>query len=51
MNFLKYDQHQDIIKCKCSECGKTWNKGEQEDNETICLRCEHLSSIPENDYE
>lgn len=27
-------------KCQCRECGKTWDKGEQGDNEKLCLRCE-----------
>lgn len=27
-------------KCQCRECGKTWNKGEQGDNEKLCIRCE-----------
>lgn len=44
---MKYDQQP--IKCKCSECGKVWNKGEQEDNETICLRCAHLSMIEQDE--
>ena len=38
-------------KCECKECGKTWNKGEQDDNETICLRCEALSIIKQDDID
>lgn len=29
-------------KCTCQDCGKTFNKGEEGDNEKFCLRCEHL---------
>ena len=39
------------IKCRCRECGKEWRKGEQDDNETICLRCEHLARISREDYD
>jgi hypothetical protein len=37
------------IKCKCIECGKTWTKGDQGDNETMCLRCEQVDTHYEND--
>lgn len=26
--------------CRCRDCGKRFNKGDEGDNETICLRCE-----------
>lgn len=45
MSFLKYDQ--EPIKCECKECGKPFNKGDEGDNEEYCLRCEYLSSMPE----
>ena len=40
MSFLDYDS--EPIKCECQDCGKTWNKGDEGDNETTCLRCERL---------
>lgn len=49
MNFLKYDQ--EPVKCECSECGKQFNRGDEGDNETVCLRCEHLSSISDEEWE
>lgn len=39
------------IKCKCSECGKIFIKGDQEDNEELCLRCEHYGMISEDSEE
>lgn len=27
-------------KCKCEDCGKEFNKGQEGDNEKFCLRCE-----------
>lgn len=48
---IKIDDNQQPIKCKCEECGKTWNKGEQEDNETLCLRCDALARIRQDDIE
>lgn len=28
--------------CKCIECGRAFPYGTEADNETLCLRCEHL---------
>jgi hypothetical protein len=32
--------------CKCENCGEEWILGDQEDNETICLRCEYYETHP-----
>lgn len=40
---------QQPIKCKCQDCGKTFNKGDEGDNEKFCLRCEHLSMLEAED--
>lgn len=37
------------MKCQCKDCGKTFIKGEEGDNEYYCLRCEYLSTISEGD--
>lgn len=50
LNLTTMDE-QTKTKCECKECGKTWNKGEQDDNETICLRCESLSRIRQDDLD
>lgn len=42
------------IVCQCTECGRTWRRGEEADNETLCLRCERMSmheSMDELDIE
>lgn len=31
------------IKCTCQDCGKTFVKGSENDNEKFCLRCERIS--------
>jgi hypothetical protein len=36
-------------KCKCNQCGKTWTKGQQGDNESICLRCDRVQTLQEFD--
>lgn len=33
----------DKIKCECRDCGKTFNKGDEGDNEKFCLRCERIA--------
>ena len=30
------------IKCVCKDCGKQFNKGDEGDNEEVCLRCEAI---------
>lgn len=35
-------------KCICEDCGKTFNRGDEGDNEKFCLRCEAISTN-END--
>ena len=31
------------IKCRCEDCGKTFNRGDEGDNERFCLRCERVA--------
>jgi len=41
-------------KCKCRECGKTFERGEEGDNEKLCLRCERellISEMSEEEYD
>lgn len=39
------------VKCTCQDCGKTFNKGDEGDNEKFCLRCEHIALSEGEDYE
>ena len=42
------------MECKCSNCGKEFIKGDEGDNETLCLRCDRellLDSMSEEDYD
>lgn len=34
---------------KCQDCGKTFNKGDEGDNEKFCLKCEHKAFIRDCD--
>lgn len=38
-----------IKKCECKDCGKVFNKGEQEDNEELCLRCDAIDRMRQQD--
>jgi hypothetical protein len=41
-------------KCKCQDCGKSFNKGDEGDNEEYCLKCERQSltrNMSQEDYE
>ena len=52
LKLITNDTIQDQPKCECTECGTTWYRGEMDDNETICFRCEYLIEQEENeDYE
>ena len=33
----------DLVKCVCKDCGKSFRKGDEGDNENYCLRCEYLA--------
>ena len=49
-----FDDESGPIKCECKDCGKVFDKGTEEDNETLCLRCEReafLLNDQEEDYE
>lgn len=46
---LRDSEDENREKCKCSDCGKEFYHGEEGDNETICLRCEHLFMISFSD--
>lgn len=39
------------IKCKCEDCGKTWCKGEEGDNERFCLKCQYSQMLSDMDPE
>ena len=36
------------MSCKCLDCGKLFNKGDEGDNENFCLRCEAIAIALEN---
>lgn len=38
---LSNDYEGTHVKCVCSKCGDTWDKGQQGDNETLCVFCEY----------
>lgn len=41
-------------KCKCRDCGRTFIKGDEGDNEEYCLRCERMSltrDMDQSDYD
>lgn len=42
---LARDYEGDRIECTCADCGKKFLKGEEGDNERICLRCQESSRI------
>lgn len=47
-------EYQERVKCQCEDCGKTFRKGDEGDNERFCLRCERQSftrHMDELDYE
>lgn len=37
--------------CKCEDCGKTFRRGDEGDNERFCLRCEHVSRLERMDQD
>lgn len=51
LKLVANDTIQEQPKCECTECGKTWLRGEMGDNETLCFRCEHLIDEENEDYE
>jgi len=38
-------------KCTCKNCGKQFNKGDEADNETICLRCDRESLLTSDSFD
>lgn len=38
-------------KCACEDCGKSFFRGDEWDNEKICLRCEAIYIVSLNDIE
>lgn len=47
MRFKEIDP-EEVIECECSYCGKTFNKGDEGDNERMCLRCERITYLEES---
>ena len=37
-------------KCKCGDCGKSFDFGSEGDNEQYCLRCVTISAPKYDDY-
>lgn len=33
------------LKCQCLDCGKTFRRGDEGDNEKYCLRCERINLV------
>lgn len=40
---MNYDN--DSVECRCEDCGKRFNKGDEGDNERFCLRCQEMHFI------
>lgn len=46
-----FDDDAGPIQCSCEKCGRTFERGSEEDNEKLCPKCERLEFITRDDYE
>lgn len=50
-DFLDAQMERIDRKCRCRSCGRSFDRGTEGDNETICLRCERIEFISRDDYD